>query len=151
MLRCDVTTDWTRATVTSFPALETPRERLLTGFPNEDGYGFCRAVKVGHRLVVSGTTATVPGGGVAPEHAGDSYGQAKEALRRIGEVLECFGMTFGHVIRTTVFFTERDAIADVAKAHGEVFSQIKPASTAVGVSCLFSPEALIEIEAEAIS
>jgi len=137
--------------VSTPPATPTPRERSFSGLPNEDAYGFCRAVKVGDRVVVSGTTATVSGGGVAPEHAGDTYAQAKEALRRIGEVLDGFGLSFEHVVKTTVFFTDRDAVADVIKAHGEVFGGTKPASTAVGVSGLFSPVALVEIEAEAIA
>lgn len=133
------------------PAPPTPRERSLSGLSNEDAYGYCRAVRVRDRVVVSGMTATVPGGAVAPEHAGDTYAQAKESLRRIGEALASFGLGFEHVVKTTVFFTDRDAVADVVKAHGEVFGDTKPASTAVGVSGLFSPAALVEIEAEAIA
>jgi enamine deaminase RidA (YjgF/YER057c/UK114 family) len=119
--------------------------------PNEDAYGYCRAVKVGDRVLVSGTTATQPGGGVKPEHVGDTYAQAQEALRRIGEVLESFGMSFLHVVKTTVFFTDGTAVGDVVRAHGEVFADVKPASTAVGVSSLFSPDALVEIEVEAVA
>lgn len=129
----------------------TPRDRSLSGAPNESTYGYCRAVKLGDRVIVSGTTATVPGGGVDPAHEGDTYAQAREALRRIGAVLDDFGLGFEHVVKTTVFFTVPTAVGDVVRAHGEVFADIKPASTAVGVSGLFSPSALVEIEAEAVA
>lgn len=127
-----------------------PHERSLSGLPAEEAYGYCRGVKVGGRVIVSGMTAAVPGGGVAPEHEGDTYAQAKEALRRVGLALADFGLTFANIIKTTVYFTEIDAVPHVVKAHGEAFGQTKPASTAVCVVGLFTPGALIEIEAEAI-
>jgi len=124
--------------------------RVLTGAPAEDNYGYCRALRVGDRVLVSGTTATRPEGGVAPEHVGDTYEQTREVLSRIEDALGKLGLGLEDVIRTNVFFTEPAGIPDLIRAHGESFRDVKPVSTAVGVSRLFHPDALVEIEVEAV-
>jgi enamine deaminase RidA (YjgF/YER057c/UK114 family) len=126
-------------------------QRLLTGSPAETNYGYCRAIRVGDRVLVSGTTASRPEGGVLPEHVGDTYAQTSEVLARIEAALESFGLGLEHVIRTNVFFTDEQGIPDLIKAHGESFAEVKPVSTAVRVSGMFHPDLLVEIEAEAVA
>ncbi len=133
------------------PSFKYPREQAFSGLPNEGFFGYCRAIKVGDRVIVSGTTALASGGGVAPEMVGDMYKQAKEALSRIGMVLAHFDLTLDHVIRTNVYITDASKLSDVIKAHGEAFGQVKPANTGlIGVSFLFHPDLLIEIDVEAM-
>jgi enamine deaminase RidA (YjgF/YER057c/UK114 family) len=131
--------------------ISSQHARLLTGTPAEEAYGYCRAIRVGDRVLVSGTTASRPEGGVLPEHAGDTYAQTREVLTRIEAALAAFGLGLEHVIRTNVFFTDENGIPDLVRAHGESFSQVKPVSTAVRVSGMFHPDLLVEIEAEAVA
>ena len=124
------------------------RQHIDSGAPWEASVGYSRAVRVGDRVLVAGTTGLLPDG----EPAGpDAYTQAKRALEIIGEALEEAGASFADVIRTRIFVANiaRDAEA-VGRAHGEVFADIRPASTMVEVSALIRPELLVEIEAEAV-
>jgi len=133
------------------PSFKYPRQQAFSGLPNESFFGYCRAIKVGDRVIVSGTTALAPGGGVTPDMVGDMYGQAKEALHRIATVLAQFDLTLDHVIRTNVYITDASKLPDVIKAHGEAFGRVKPANTGlIGVSFLFHPDLLIEIDVEAM-
>lgn len=120
------------------------RQRINSGAPWEATVGYSRAVRIGNRVVVAGTTGLLPDGSSAGP---DAYVQAKRALEIIGAALEEAGASFADVVRTRMFVTDiaRDAEA-VGRAHGEVFAGIRPASTMVEVSALIRPELLVEIE-----
>ena len=108
--------------------------------------GFSRAVRVGPHVHVAGTAPIMPGGGEPPP---DAYAQTKRCLEIILAALAEAGAGPEHVVRTRVFVTSADHFEEVARAHGEVFSEIRPANTTV-VAQLLDPRWKVEIEAEAI-
>ena len=124
------------------------RKRISSGAQWEATVGYSRAVRAGNRVVVAGTAGLLPDGKPAGPEA---YTQAKQALEIIGSALEEAGASFADVIRMRMYVTNiaRDGDA-VGRAHGEVFADIRPASTMVEVSALIRPELLVEIEAEAV-
>jgi enamine deaminase RidA (YjgF/YER057c/UK114 family) len=120
------------------------RRRISSGSRWEDPFGYSRAVVVGDRCVVSGTTD--PSG----EHPDDAAGQARAALGIIGSALIESGFTLADVVRTRMYVTDvRDAEA-VALVHGEVFGKVRPSTTLVVVAALIEPQLRVEIEAEAV-
>jgi enamine deaminase RidA (YjgF/YER057c/UK114 family) len=121
--------------------------RLISGHsPYEREVGFSRAVVHGTTVYVAGT-APIPTDGSAPP-AG-AYEQARLCLEIVGEALGRAGAGFADVVRTRIFVTDREDYREVARAHGEVFGEIRPASTAV-VTALLDPAWKVEIEAEAV-
>jgi enamine deaminase RidA (YjgF/YER057c/UK114 family) len=123
------------------------RQRITGHSPYEPVFGFSRAVVAGDRVLVAGTAPIPPGGGPPPAEA---YAQARLCLELISEALTRAGASLEHVVRTRMFLAGVDHWPEVARAHGEVFADIRPAATAVIVAGLLDPAWLVEIEAEAV-
>jgi enamine deaminase RidA (YjgF/YER057c/UK114 family) len=136
--------------MTPFPSdSETGSERFLvsSGSPYEPTMGFSRAVRVGRMVFVAGTSPIMPEGADPPD---DAYGQAARCLEIIRGALEEAGAALRHVVRTTVYLTAVEASEGVGRAHGELFGEIRPASTMVAVDRLLDPRWMVEISADAV-
>ena len=123
------------------------KQLISSGSPWEDVVGYSRAVRVGNVVEVAGTTA-VDGDALVGE--GNMYLQTQFILQKIGKALEQAGSSLEHVVRTRMFITDISLWEEAGRAHGEVFGNIKPASTMVEVSALIQEHLLIEIEVTAI-
>lgn len=124
------------------------RWQSQTGSPLEDTIGFSRAVRAGNLILVSGTAPVGPDGKV---HApGDLYEQTCRALEIIEESLAALGTGLDQVVRTRVMLVNIGDWQEAARAHSEVFGEIRPACTFVEVSRFIDPEWLVEIEADCI-
>lgn len=123
------------------------RENILTGSPWEDKMGYCRAVRIGNIIEVSGTVAIIDGDKVK---ADDAHAQTLNILERIEKVLEDLNAGMKDVIRTRIFVTDVTTFEAVASAHAAFFKDIKPATGFYEISKLVAPEYLVEIEFTAI-
>jgi enamine deaminase RidA (YjgF/YER057c/UK114 family) len=124
------------------------RRTYSSGSPWEPLVGYSRAVRVGPFIHVAGTTASDADGQVIGE--GDPYAQMKFALAKIERALGEAGGEMRHVVRTRTFVTDISRWEEIGRAHGEVFREIRPASTMVEVRALIDPRMLVEVEVDAI-
>ena len=123
------------------------RQNISSGTPWEREYGYSRAVRVGNQVFVAGT--------VASDENGDPIGttlyeQTIAAFEKVGRALEQAGSSLEHVVRARIFVTDASQWEQAARAHGEIFADIRPANTLVEVSALISDAFLVEVEADAI-
>jgi enamine deaminase RidA (YjgF/YER057c/UK114 family) len=121
--------------------------RIGSGAPWEGIVGYSRVVVRGDAAWVSGTAAVVDG---VVAHPGDAAAQTREALAIITAALERAGFTMNDVVRTRIYVTDISRWEEVGRAHGEVFGDVRPASTMVQVTALLDPAMLVEIEADAV-
>jgi enamine deaminase RidA (YjgF/YER057c/UK114 family) len=125
----------------------THRERISSGAKWEPIVGYSRAVKVGNRIYVTGTTALGDDGQIVGGN--DGYEQAKQCIRNIEKALQRLGAGLEHVVRTRMFVTDISRWEEYGRAHGEFFRDVMPATAMVEVSRLIDSRMLIEIEADA--
>ncbi len=123
------------------------RSRVFSGAPWEKEVGYCRAVKVGNHIFVSGTAPMINGNVAA---SGDAYGQAKRCFEIITEALAKLDCPLSAVVRTRMFVTDMSRWREFGKAHSEFFGEHPPATSMLEVKALIDPEMLIEVEVDAI-
>ena len=124
------------------------RLNISSGVKWEDIIGYSRAVKIGNVIEVAGTTALDEAGNLVG--ADNPYAQTKFIIAKIEKALVKAGATLRDVVRTRIFTTDISRWEEIGRAHGEFFSEIKPASTMVEVKALINPAMLVEIEATVI-
>ena len=113
----------------------------------ENQVGYCRAIRIGNTIEVSGTTSVRDGHLVGK---GDAYAQAICIFEIIQEAIQCLGGNLRHVVRTRMYTTDITQWERIGEAHGDFFKDIKPTTTMVEVKGLIDPDMLVEIEASAI-
>lgn len=123
------------------------RRKFSSGVKWESIVGYSRAVRVGDRIFVTGTTATDENSEVVG--AGDAYAQTVQSIKNIERALKALDGGLENVVRTRMFVTDISRWEEYGRAHGEFFREIMPATTMVEVSKLIDPRMLIEIEADA--
>jgi isochorismate pyruvate lyase len=123
-------------------------QRVFTGAPWEGKVGYCRAVRAGNLICVSGTAPVDEHGRCfAP---GDAYAQSRRCLEIIQRSLQELGADLKDVVRTRMFVTDISRWQEYGQAHGEFFAGHPPATSMIEVKSLIDPEMLIEIEADAV-
>jgi enamine deaminase RidA (YjgF/YER057c/UK114 family) len=123
------------------------RRLISSGGPWERSAGYSRAIVVGDGCWVAGTTDAGPDG--TSQHPGDVAAQARAIFAIIERALGEGGFSLHDVVRTRMFVVDMAGSAAVSAVHGDIFGEIRPAATMVGVAALIHPSLLIEIEAEA--
>jgi enamine deaminase RidA (YjgF/YER057c/UK114 family) len=123
------------------------RSRVPAASQFAESVGYSRAIRDGHHVTVAGTAPIMADGS---EPAPDAYGQARRCLEIIVAALAQLGARPEHVVRTRIYLTRVEDFEQVARAHGEVFRDVRPANTTVVVAALVDPRWLVEIEADAV-
>lgn len=124
------------------------RQRAFSGTPWEAQVGYCRALRVGQQIFVSGTAPSDGQGGTfAP---GDAYAQTKRCFEIIQQALVELDAELSDVVRTRIYLTDMSRWEEVAQAHYELFADHPPVNTTVGIPALMNPDMLVEIEVEAL-
>jgi enamine deaminase RidA (YjgF/YER057c/UK114 family) len=123
------------------------RQNISSGAKWEAIVGYSRAVRVGSRIYLTGTTSIDESGNLVGEN--DAYAQTVQIIRNIERALKQAGATLQNVVRTRMFVTDISRWQEYGRAHGEFFGEIRPCATMVEVRALIDPRMLIEIEAEA--
>lgn len=124
------------------------RQRVSTRSPYEPKIGISRAVKAGQFIAVTGTAPLGPDGKTVGR--GDPSAQARRCFEIIREALEKLGASLPDVVRTRILLTRIEDWEAVAKVHGELFRDIRPATTIMQVSRFIDPDWLIEVEVDAV-
>ena len=124
------------------------RINFSSGTKWEEIAGYSRAVRLGNVIEVAGTTAVDEDGNVIGEN--DAYQQTIFILEKIAQALNETGAALKDVVRTRIYVQDMADWQEVAKAHGEIFQNICPATTLVEVSALINPKLIVEIEAKAV-
>ena len=122
------------------------RLKISSGSPWESTFGYSRAVRVGDHVFVGGTVGRNPDGSAAT----GPYAQARRALEIIGTALIEAGGSLGDVVRTRIFVTDFADFDEIARAHREIFGEIRPATSMVQTAALIEPAYVLEIEADAV-
>ncbi|MBE9113213.1 RidA family protein [Nodosilinea sp. LEGE 07298] len=124
------------------------RQRAFSGTPWEEKVGYCRTLRVGQQIFVSGTAPSDGEGNTfAP---GDAYAQTHRCFEIIQQALEDLGANLSDVVRTRVYITDMNHWPEVARAHHELFADHPPVNTTVEIPALMNPDMLVEIEVEAL-
>lgn len=124
------------------------RRRISSATAWEEEVGYSRAVQVGDRIEVSGTTATDESGAIVGTD--DPYRQTVQAIQNVETALREADAGLADVVRTRLFVTDIDNYEAVGEAHGEYFGEIRPATSMYEISALVDEEMLVEIEAVAV-
>ena len=123
------------------------RQKISSGAKWESIVGYSRAVRVGNRIYVTGTTATDENGEIVG--VGDPYAQTVQVLKNIERALNRLGAGLEHIVRTRMYVTDISRWEEYGRAHGELLRDVMPATAMVEVSALIDQRMLIEIEADA--
>ncbi len=122
--------------------------RTFSGAPWESQVGYCRALRAGDHIYITGTAAVGEGGRVLAR--GDAYSQARRCFEIIQHALRDLGADITNVVRTRMFVTDIRRWAEFGRAHAEFFGEHPPATSMVEVKALIDPDMLIEVEADAV-
>ena len=123
-------------------------QRAFSGAPWESRVGYCRALRAGSHIYVTGTAPIADGGDV--ESPGDAYAQARRCFQIIARALAELGADLSCVVRTRMFVTNIERWEEYGRAHRESFGDHPPTTSMIEISRLIDPDMLIEVEADAV-